>query len=443
MSKRTDFISSIRGEVNKGSGKKGVDNLASDELGYDLKLEEAVSTGIPILDFYLGGGLYTGRVYEIFGEESHGKSTLSYHFMSRLEQDWSGITILAESETALDKDRAHLIGADPDNIITFTPDHVEDCFKMISKYLKGIRESQAKLKKKDPNKNVPTGIFWDTIASAPTSTEVEHAEGDGDKWGGGQAEKPRLIREWLRSVTKVLPKSNAFIVLVNQVYEKTDGYGKQLVSPGGRGIRHHTSARIFVKKGTSIISEDSRTVGFTVEVRMVKCKQAPTQDKTFKVDLYYSTGYDPLSSITHYIVDHKLVDVSGNGWITLHIGDEEVKAHGVQKLTQKMKEDKRIYNALLYKAAMDIAGQSPVIRRRFYDRLCELAEQTGSHPPLHEKWDVYAREFKLHMSKNLKQFVTIEECLDFVLSHKKKIEKKDFTTTQRNKFLEEKFTSSK
>jgi len=433
---RKKFVNELISSVNKSKSSEAKSHLASDDLGYDLDLKDAVSTGIPILDFYMGGGLYPGRVYELFGEESHGKSTLSYHWMASLEQDWDGVTILAESESALDKERAHLIGADPNNIITFIPEHVEDAFKTIGQYLSKIKKSQQKNKER-----FPVGIFWDTIAAAPTSTEVEHAEGEGDKWGGGHAEKPRLIREWLRSVTKVLPDSNSFIVLVNQVYEKTGGYGKQLVSPGGRGIRHHTSARVFVSRKNAIINEDSQVVGFTVEVKIIKCKQAPTDGKTFKVDLYFASGYDPLSSIVHYVVDHKLVDVTGNGWITAYVGDDEIKAHGVPKFTQEVKNNERLKKGLEFTAASHIAQTSPVIRKRFYNYLADLAKEVGAKPPLEEKWDVYAREFKFYMSKQKDRFIAIDDCLDFVLSKRKEIEENDFTLAQRNKFLEKHFNS--
>lgn len=443
---KADFIKDLVKEANKNLKKdESPLQVASEALDYDLELADAITTRIPMLDFHLGGGVFPGRVYEIFGEESHGKSTLSYHLMSGIQIDGGGVNILLEAESALDKDRAQIIGADPDEILTQTPDHLEHAFTIISKYIKKIRDNQEKLKKDDPNrKDFPIAIFWDTIAASPTQTEVEHAEGKGDKWGGGQMEKPRLIREWLRSVNKVLPKSNAMIFLLNQVYEgrSNNPYaGTVLTSPGGRGIRHHASARIFVRRGQAIV-EDGKQVGFTMEIKMVKCKQAPTDNMTFKVDLYFSTGLDPISSLLHYIVDNKLVEMTGNGWITVQAGDEEYKAHGIPKFSEHVKKSRELYNTVYYIALSHMCSLSPVMRARFYKPLYELAQQVGAEPPLEEKWDRFARELKLDVAKESRNFLSVDDSLSFVLNIRKEIEAKNRNPAQNRTFIFKKYKES-
>lgn len=446
MANKKSFIKDLVKDANKGlKGDESRLQVASEILDYDLDLRDAISTRIPMLDFHLGGGLFPGRIYEIFGEESHGKSTLSYHLMSGIQNDGNGVNVLLEAESALDKARAQVIGVDPEEVLTQVPEHCEHAFTIISKYIKKIRDAQESLKKDDPNRvDFPIGIFWDTIAASPTKTEVEHAEGKGDKWGGGQMEKPRLIREWLRAVNKVLPKSNAIIILLNQVYEgksKNPYAGSVLTSPGGRGIRHHASARIFVNRGHAIV-EDGKNVGFTMEIRMVKCKQAPTDNMSFKVDLYYSVGLDPVSSLVHYLTENKLVEMTNNGWITVYAGGKEYKEHGVPKLSAAVKKSPELFDVVYYKCLEHMASLSPVMRSRFFTVLDELAKKIGEEPPLEEKWDVYARELKLEVSKESRRFLSIGDALDFILSIRDEIEKKKLTPAKRRKFIHEEYIKS-
>lgn len=292
---KTDLSALLRGAFEDEDAIK----LATDELKSDLV--DAIPTGLTVLDVHLGGGLFEGRIYEIAGEESHGKSTLSYAIAAAWQRRGpQHIVHILETESALDKVRCRAIGVDLNRVLISETEMVQEGFESISRINDTLREKIGE--------GVRVLHIWDTIAAAATPAERE-----GNAYGGGMAEKPRIIRSALRDLTGKLARHRAVLILINQVHDTLKPYSP-LETPGGRGIRHHASVRIMVKKKEAL--EEDKAVGNYVEVFLKKNKVS-MPGITFRMAMYSQTGFSEYKSLVHYLVQQKPLGftVGGGGWV--------------------------------------------------------------------------------------------------------------------------------
>lgn len=251
---------------------------------------EAVPTGSIGLDMALGiGGLPKGRIVEIFGPESGGKTTVTLHAIAETQKR-GGIAAFVDVEHALDPVYAKTLGVDIDQLLVSQPDTGEQALDIMEAL---VRSGAIDL------------IVLDSVAAIVTRAEIEGEMGD--SFVGVQA---RLMSAAMKRLTAVISKSNTVAVFINQLREKIGiVYGNPETTPGGRALKFYSSVRIEVRKG-EVIKDGSEVIGNRTKVKVIKNKVAPPF-KSCSFDMIYGHGISRLGEILDYAVELGLVKKSG------------------------------------------------------------------------------------------------------------------------------------
>lgn len=290
---------------------------------------ESIPTGSIGLDMALGiGGLPKGRIVEIYGPESGGKTTVTLHAIAEAQKR-GGIAAFVDVEHALDPVYAKALGVDIDQLIVSQPDTGEQALDIMEAL---VRSGAIDI------------IVLDSVAAMVTKAEID---GDmGDSFVGVQA---RLMSSAMKKLTAVISKSNTVAIFINQVREKIGVmFGNPETTPGGRALKFYASVRIEVRKGEPI-KDGSTNVGNRTKCKVIKNKVAPPF-KTCEFDMIFGHGISRLGEILDYAVELGFVKKSG-AWFSyndMRIGQgrENAKKYiGENPDIQKELEDKIMENA--------------------------------------------------------------------------------------------------
>ncbi len=251
---------------------------------------EALPTGSIGLDMALGiGGLPKGRIIEIFGPESGGKTTVTLHAIAEAQKR-GGIAAFVDVEHALDPVYAKALGVDVDQLIVSQPDTGEEALDIMETL---VRSGAIDI------------IVLDSVAAMVTKAEID---GDmGDSFVGVQA---RLMSSAMKKLTAVIAKSNTVAIFINQIREKIGiMFGNPETTPGGRALKFYSSVRIEVRKGEAI-KEDGETIGARTKCKVIKNKVAPPF-KTCEFDMIFGHGISRMGELVDYATELDIIKKSG------------------------------------------------------------------------------------------------------------------------------------
>ena len=263
---------------------------------------DAIPTGALALDVALGiGGIPRGRIIEIYGPESSGKTTLALHAIAEAQKN-GGIAAFVDAEHALDPVYAKNLGVDIDNLWVSQPDTGEQALD-ITEHL--VRSGAVDI------------IVVDSVAALTPQAEIEGEMGDSHM--GLQA---RLMSQALRKLTAIIGKSKCIVIFINQIRMKIGVmFGNPETTTGGNALKFYASVRLEVRRIESIDAKGAEdAVGNRVRVKVVKNKVAPPFRKV-ELDIYFGKGISAVSSILDAAVKHELIDKRG-AWFA--VGEEKI-----------------------------------------------------------------------------------------------------------------------
>ena len=264
------------------------------QMGENSALDiQGISTGALSLDVALGGrGLPRGRIIEIFGPESSGKTTVALHAIAEAQKQ-GGVAAFIDAEHALDPSWAKRLGVDLESLLVSQPSHGEEALKIAEMLVKS---------------NAVDIIVVDSVAALVPKSEVEGEIGDAHV--GLQA---RLMSQAMRILTPTVSRTKTTIIFINQIRQKIGVmFGSPETTAGGLALKFYASVRLDIRKVTGI-KEGEENVGNRVKVKVVKNKIAPPF-KVCEFDLMFDRGISREGDLIDLAIEDKLIDKSGS-WI--------------------------------------------------------------------------------------------------------------------------------
>jgi recombination protein RecA len=284
-------------EIEKQHGKGSVMVLGNEDL--NIKLEK-ISTGSIQLDKALGiGGYPKGRIIEIYGPESSGKTTFALHAIAEAQKE-GGYAAFIDAEHALDPQYAKALGVDIDNLILSQPDTGEQALEITEAL---IRSGAVDM------------VVIDSVAALVPEAEIR-----GDMGASHVGLQARLMSQAMRKLSGAISKSNTIAIFINQIREKVGVmFGNPETTPGGRALKFYSSCRLEIRRAEQI-KLGTDIIGNKARVKVVKNKVAPPF-KTLLVDIVYGHGISKIGEIIDIAAEEDIIKKSGS-WYSYN--DEKI-----------------------------------------------------------------------------------------------------------------------
>jgi recombination protein RecA len=306
------------GQIEKQFGKGSIMRLGQKDA---VAAIPAISTGAVSLDYALGiGGVPRGRVIEIFGPESSGKTTLSLQIIAEA-QKLGGMAAFVDAEHALDAQYARKLGVDLDNLLVSQPDNGEQALEIVEVLVRS---------------NGVDVVVVDSVAAL-----VPRAEIDGEMGEAQMGLQARLMSQALRKLTGVVSKSKTCLIFINQLREKIGVmFGNPETTTGGRALKFYASVRIDIRR-IGAIKDGDAVVGGRTRVKIVKNKVAPPFREA-EFDVMYGEGISKEGDLLDLAVDRKIVEKSGT-WFAF--GGDRL-GQGRENVKQFLRDNPAIFKAI-------------------------------------------------------------------------------------------------
>src|SRR6187455_2411284 len=326
LKERTKAIDMAVGQIEKQFGKGSIMRLG--QKG-GIGPIEAIPTGAISIDYALGiGGVPRGRVVEIFGPESSGKTTLALQVIAEAQKK-GGMAAFVDAEHALDAAYAKKLGVDLDNLLVSQPDNGEQALEIVEVIIRS---------------NSVDVVVVDSVAALVPLAEIEGEMGEAQM--GLQA---RLMSQALRKLTGAVSKSKTSLIFINQLREKIGVmFGNPETTTGGRALKFYSSVRMDIRR-IGAIKDGDQVVGGRTRVKVVKNKVAPPFREA-EFDVMYGEGISKEGDLLDLAVDRKIVDKSGT-WFAF---DGERLGQGRENVKQFLKDNPATFKSLEVKVRKEL-----------------------------------------------------------------------------------------
>jgi recombination protein RecA len=323
---RSKAVDLAVGQIEKQFGKGSIMRLGGKGA---IQPIDAISTGAISIDYALGvGGVPCGRVVEIFGPESSGKTTLALQVIAEAQKE-GGMAAFVDAEHALDAAYAQKLGVDIDNLLVSQPDNGEQALEIVEVL---IRSGGVDV------------VVVDSVAALVPKAEIEGEMGEAQM--GLQA---RLMSQALRKLTGVVSKSKTCLIFINQLREKIGVmFGNPETTTGGRALKFYASVRLDIRRIASIKDGDV-VVGGRTRVKVVKNKVAPPFREA-EFDVMYGEGISKTGDLLDLAVDKRIVEKSG-AWFAY--GGERL-GQGRENAKQFLKDNPDVYRTIEDRVRRDL-----------------------------------------------------------------------------------------
>ncbi|MBE2280770.1 MAG: recombinase RecA [Ignavibacteriaceae bacterium] len=313
VNNKADAIKMAMQQITKQFGEGSIMTLAEEKV----KKYDSISTGAIGLDIALGvGGVPKGRIIEIYGPESSGKTTLAMHMIAEAQKA-GGTAALIDAEHAFDPEYAKNIGIDTDSLLVSQPDYGEQALEILETLLRS---------------GALNIIVVDSVAALTPKAEIDGEMGDSHM--GLQA---RLMSQALRKITGIANKTNTVVIFLNQLRMKIGVmFGNPETTTGGNALKFYASVRMDIRAKEKITKGED-IVGNLVRVKVVKNKVAPPFKET-EFEIRYGEGIDKISSLVDSAVKYGVIEKAG-AWFKRN---GENLGQGKEGLKELLKNDKKL-----------------------------------------------------------------------------------------------------
>ena len=278
-------------------------------------IKEFISTGSSVLDLAISnrpnGGVAVGRITEINGLESSGKSLIGTHILAETQKR-GGVAVYIDTETSVSREWLETIGVDVSKLLYLHVETVEDIFECIESIIVKIRES---------DRERLVSILVDSLAGASTKVEME-ADFEKDGWATSKA---IIVSKAMRKITQMIGRERIALVFTNQLRQKLGVmFGDPWTTSGGKALPFHSSTRIRLKNmGQIKVGAKNDVIGMKCRAQIIKNRLGPPL-RHADFNLYFDSGIDDMGSWLTVLKDHKLLKIAG-AWYTLEYKGEDIK----------------------------------------------------------------------------------------------------------------------